>query len=104
MCCDGIRLIIVGDGPEKENVRHHPAVVAGHAELRGRVYGEKLNELMAVRICGCSIRVVLTTCQWSCAKLSPRQNCDCFTNQWNSGIRAEDMSIMACFSAWGFAK
>jgi glycosyltransferase involved in cell wall biosynthesis len=51
---DGVRLIIVGDGPEKENVRRHPAVLAGRAELRGPVYGEQLNELMR----GCAFLVV----------------------------------------------
>jgi glycosyltransferase involved in cell wall biosynthesis len=54
MRCDGVRLIIVGDGPEKENVRRHPAVLTGRAELIGAVYGEQLNELMR----GCAFLVV----------------------------------------------
>jgi glycosyltransferase involved in cell wall biosynthesis len=54
MRCDAVRLIIVGDGPEKENVSRHPAVLAGRAELRGPVYGEQLDELMR----GCAFLVV----------------------------------------------
>jgi glycosyltransferase involved in cell wall biosynthesis len=47
MRCKSIRLVIVGDGGEREAVRRHPAVISGRAELVGTAYGRQLDELLA---------------------------------------------------------
>lgn len=54
MHCPKLRLVIAGDGSEREAVARHPAVVSGRAELVGPVYGKQLDELLA----GCAFVVV----------------------------------------------
>lgn len=54
MRCTKTKLVIVGDGAEKDAVLRHPFVSNGRAQFLGSVYGKKLNDLLA----GCAFVVV----------------------------------------------
>ena len=45
--CSGAKVVIVGDGPEKEVVLGHPAVLSGRASFLGPVYGRQMIDLLA---------------------------------------------------------